>query len=127
MTAKASLKQIADDIGMQCDENVAYFDRVTGEVVVVFSDVTMDMGQPLAELPEWQRELVEIARSVAADESGRYLSLPGKWDFDEYEVMRRFCQSLDNEKHADQLFHALRGRGAFRRFKGKCPGTEPGL
>lgn len=119
MTAKARLKQIADGIDSQSDEDSAYFDRETGEVLVVSREEmgAAEEGEPLDDVPEWQQELIETARKILNDNDGRYLPIPGKWDFHEYEVMERFCLSLDDEEQSDDLFDAIRGRGAFRRFK----------
>ena len=119
MTAKARLKQLADGIGAQFDEDSAYFDRETGDVLVVFCEEMgeAEEGWPMDGVPEWQQELIETARKILNDNDGRYLPMPGKWDFDEYEVMGRFCLSLDDEEQSDDLLDAIRGRGAFRRFK----------
>ena len=119
MTAKAKLKQIADEIGIQTDEHTAYFDREAGEVLMVSSE---EMGaaeedRSLDNYPEWQHELIEIARKILNDEGDRFLTLPSKWDFHEYKVMERFCYSLDDKERSDDLLDAIRGRGAFRMFK----------
>lgn len=50
-------------------------------------------------------------------ESDDYLSLPDRFDINEYGIMEDFCSSIkDNEISADFLYR-IRGRGAFRRFK----------
>jgi len=43
--------------------------------------------------------------------------LPDKFEIHEYSIMERFCLSLSDEELQDQLLHAIRGSGAFRRFK----------
>lgn len=47
------------------------------------------------------------------------MGLPDKYDINEYSIMENFCFSLDNEKIMNELLYAIRGRGAFRRFKDK--------
>jgi hypothetical protein len=44
-----------------------------------------------------------------------YIELPNQHDINEYDIMKKFCDEIDN----DELFDAIRGRGAFRRFKDK--------
>ncbi len=47
----------------------------------------------------------------------RYLPLPTQWDIHEYSIMEDFINSLDNTSIQNNLYRAIRGRGAFRRFK----------
>lgn len=47
----------------------------------------------------------------------RYLFLPTKWDIHEYSIMEDFIDSLDDTNAQNNLYRAIRGRGAFRRFK----------
>jgi len=72
--------------------------------------------EPLEELEGWERDLVAIAREILA-ETGQYISLPTKFDIDDYSIMERFCMSLDNQKISDILCDLISGSGAFRRFK----------
>jgi hypothetical protein len=44
------------------------------------------------------------------------LSLPSQFDIHEYEIMERFCLSLEDERLSDELLYQIRGSGAFRRF-----------
>lgn len=119
MPIQANLKIIAEAIGAQFDEETAWFDRETGEVVVVSSAEARasEENHPLEDYPEWQHEMIEVARKVINDKAGRYLALPSKWDFHEYDVMEEFCLSLENEEQSEYLLDAIRGRGAFRMFK----------
>lgn len=119
MTVTAILKQIAEGISSQSDEHTAYFDRETREVVIV-SDEEMGAAEEnhsLDNYSKWQHELIETAKQIVNDEVGRYLALPSKWDFHEYEVMERFCWSLEDQEQSEDLLNAISGRGAFRMFK----------
>ena len=51
---------------------------------------------------------------VATD---HYLPLPDRFEINEYRMMERFCLSVDDDDLRDDLCDAIRGRGAFRRFK----------
>jgi hypothetical protein len=50
-------------------------------------------------------------------ETDHYLPLPTKFDIHEYSIMERFCLAVDDDALRDDLCDAIRGRGAFRRFK----------
>ena len=48
------------------------------------------------------------------------MNLLGKEDaWDEYRMMKDFINALDNQKLQNELYRAIQGRGAFRRFKDK--------
>lgn len=47
----------------------------------------------------------------------RYLALPTQWDVHEYSIMEDFIDSLEDAVTQNKLYRAIRGRGAFRRFK----------
>ena len=46
-----------------------------------------------------------------------FVALPDKFEIHEYSIMERFCLSLSDEELQDELLYAIRGSGAFRRFK----------
>ena len=75
----------------------------------------VEEGEPYDYLPEWEQELIKMAKKVF--DSDAYLQLPTKFDIHEYAIMERFCISLEDEEMANILLNAIRGRGAFRRFK----------
>jgi hypothetical protein len=56
-----------------------------------------------------------VARAVV--ESTDYVRFPDQFEIDEYHIMERFADSCVEEGARTQLNRALRGSGAFRRFK----------
>lgn len=46
-----------------------------------------------------------------------YIALPGKYEIDEYSMMEAFIDKLPTGRNQDKLYDAIRGMGAFRRFK----------
>ena len=46
-----------------------------------------------------------------------FIALPGKYEIDEYNMMEEFVDNLPDGDKKDKLYDAIRGRGAFRRFK----------
>ena len=45
------------------------------------------------------------------------MQLPSKWDVHEWELMRSFCDTVEDERMKGFLLRSIHGRGAFRRFK----------
>jgi len=45
------------------------------------------------------------------------VALPSRFDMNEYRIMERFCDTVEDEKVATGLRLAIQGSGAFRRFK----------
>ena len=50
-------------------------------------------------------------------ETEHYLPVPDRFEINEYRIMERFCHSVDDADLRGDLCDAIRGRGAFRRFK----------
>jgi hypothetical protein len=65
---------------------------------------------------DWELELIEVVRAIDRG-SKRYEPLPTKSDIDEWDIMRRFCDNVEDDRLSKHLLDTIRGRGAFRRFK----------
>lgn len=83
--------------GIDC---MAYYDEERNEFIYVgeYVDVTSE---------EYER----IESSI---------SLPNKFEIDEYAMMEDFIETIDNPKIANKLWMAISGKRAFRRFKDAC-------
>lgn len=95
----------------------AYIHRATGELAVITSmelQLVEDDMDP-EDLPDWQQKALLDTQRVLYGED--FLKLPGSWDIDEHHIMRDFAISRPATRESNQLQHALRGSGAFRRFK----------
>ena len=49
-----------------------------------------------------------------------YISLPTKYYIDEYSMMEEFIETIEDVRLYNQLYIAINGKGAFRRFKDTC-------
>lgn len=121
MNAPVKLADLTDALEMPSEEWAAWLDRETGQVVVVECsaiDAVEDAegDEPLTGLADWQQEQVAAARAINAG-GPRYLALPDKFDFHEYREMERFIETVADADAAEQLWRAIKGQGAFRRFK----------
>ena len=45
------------------------------------------------------------------------MPLPDRFEINEWDMMRDFAGSVENEDHSETLLHAIHGKGAFRYFK----------
>lgn len=100
---KIKLDVILDAIDM-ADDNYTYFlDLETGESVFLADELITGLDN-------------EGLEDEIDENPERYLRLPTKFEIHEYHIMEEFIWTLKGER-ADKLECAIRGRGAFRRFK----------
>ena len=118
MATRVKLDEIIDGLESQSDESSSFLNKKTGEVVLIIDEELNAAGEnePIEDFPDWQQDQIRIAKEIIA-ETGDYISLPTKFDIDEYRVMERFCLSLDDPEMSDLLYSLIKGSGAFRRFK----------
>jgi hypothetical protein len=117
MALPVNLKDIIEGLEFQSDEGSSHLNTATGEVVYVTEEElrAAEEEEPLNHFPEWQHDAIRIAKDIV--ETDHYLQLPDRFEIHEYSIMERFCLSIDDEDMRDDLCDAIRGRGAFRRFK----------
>jgi L-methionine (R)-S-oxide reductase len=100
------------------EEETAYLNKKTGQLLMIMEGdlrAAEDEG-PFEDGPEWEREIIEETRDFLEHEDD-YVALPTKFDIHEYNIMRDFCESVENEQISSRLLRAIQGSGAFRRFK----------
>jgi hypothetical protein len=86
-------------------EYATYFDRNTNQIVSVESTLLSNVQEGDEEFLEdfaEDDEQLEIARAIANDDGSRFIAPPDQFDFNEYRLMERFIDSLDDEKAANQ-------------------------
>ena len=95
----------------------AYLNRRTGELVDVTDEELRlaEADHEPSDLPDEQDEEVSKAREVL--ESEDFLALPGKLEIHEYSIIERFCLEVEDPGVRETLLRAIRGAGAFRRFR----------
>ena len=121
MNPSAKLSELIDALEFESEEMVTRFDRQTGRIVSVDRHIlsAFEEGEEdeFGDLPDWQKEGLEIARAVAGDDGERFIAAPDKFDFHEYRQMERFIGTVENAEAAEELWRAIKGKGAFRFFK----------
>ncbi len=121
MNATAKLSDLMDTLVFDSPDYITRYDRELGRMVIVEESVLRSMEEDdkeaLEGLLKWQEEQVEIARAMVADTGDRFVAPPDRFEFHEYRHMERFIGSLADETAAEQLWRAIKGKGAFRYFK----------
>lgn len=101
---KVKLNDVVEALGFVNPEIQYYYSVKTEEILMVFDGMVNGETKP---------ELIdEIEESL-----GEYIVLPGQYEVDEYSMMEEFIDNLPEGRKQDELYDAIRGRGAFRRFK----------
>ena len=120
MAGEVKLDVIIEALEMADDSISSYLDVETGEVHSITEeefDLAEDPQTAIEDLPEWQREAVNLARNIQEQEGKRYLALPGKFDVHEWAIMDRFSATLRDAQIRNDFHGGIRGEGAFRLFK----------
>jgi hypothetical protein len=121
MNPPVKLSELVEALDLEMEDYQTYLDRKTGTMVTIQSSLISaleeDDDESLQDLDDWDEEEAEVAKAIVQDDGTRFIPGPDKFDFDEYREMERFIRSLDDEDAADQLWRAIKGRGAFRYFK----------
>jgi len=121
MNKPAKISDLTDALEFDMPTHIMYFDRQTGQLVSVDRDVMSGVEEGdeelLDRLPEWQKEEVEIAQAILDGDGDRFIDAPDRFDFNEYQHMQRFIKTIQGPSDAEELWRAIRGKGAFRHFK----------
>ena len=117
MAVQIKLKDIIEGLEFLTDEGTSYLNATTGEVVYITMEElrAAEEDAPLEDFPDWQHDAIRIAGEIL--ETDHYLPLPDRFEINEYRMMERFCLSVEETDIQGDLCDAIRGRGAFRRFK----------
>jgi hypothetical protein len=115
--SKVKLDDILEALEFSNEEVNYYYNKITSEIISIGEEeVRIADADSIDHYPEWQREIIEAAIDIE-ENWDNYISLPSRFDINEYDIMVEFCDSLDNDRKSDELLSALNGKGAFRRFK----------
>ena len=100
------LKQVIQAIEEASEVFTSFWDTKTGKTVY--------LADPL------MTDLTEDDKALAAateDIPERFLRFPTKYEIHQYRIMEDFIDQLSPGRAQEELAHAIRGKGAFRRFK----------
>ena len=120
MAVVVQIQAVMDAIDLP-EEWEAFLDPETGEILVMTDEERESLeeeeveDEEALEMPDWEKESIGKLRELL--DSGRALALPDKFDFHEWEVMKRFAVSVENPDESTELFETIHGTGAFRMFR----------
>lgn len=121
MKRKAAVKldDLITEIEIQMDETFTYINTQTGEVITLSREEmrAAEDEDLLENYPDWQRENIKQAIKIIEDEDEVYLDFTLRNEYHEYEIVEEFIKTLNKAEVREELFGAIQGRGAFRRFK----------
>ncbi|MCL2890487.1 MAG: UPF0158 family protein [Methanomassiliicoccaceae archaeon] len=83
------------------DIETSYYDKETGKIIFRSED----------------EELADDGFDDELSEGCRYIPLPGPHDLNDYEIMKDFSRSVDDNRKRNILLTAISGKGAFRCFR----------
>jgi hypothetical protein len=119
---KVKLSSVVENIEVHDSEfeSQIFFDKQTYNFVYITEEALRkaEDGEAYDHLPDWEQEEWKQAEIVVDDkEEKRFVLLPEKRDLDDYSIMEDFSFSIKDKKVKEKLLRAIRGRGAFRRFR----------
>jgi len=116
MVLPVELSKVAEALDFAASGCAAFIDRKTGELAWFTDEESYVDDTELADdLPDWMAEAAADLRRVT--ESEDFIPLPDKVEIHEYGLMEEYCLSVADDRLGGMLRDAIRGRGAFRRFK----------
>lgn len=117
MSLPVKIQDVIEAFELTSDFNSYFLDKRNGEIEIITDEVwsAAENDELISEYPEWQRELILKAREI--QHSAHFIELPDKYEIDSYSIMERFCTQYPNRQISEKLSAAIKGKGAFRRFK----------
>src|SRR6202165_6171953 len=115
MAGEVKLDVIIEALEMADDSISSYLDVETGEVLSITEeefDLAEDPQTVIEDLPNWQREALQLELNIQEQEGKRYLALPDKFDVHEWAIMDRFSETLRDAKIRNDFHGGIRGEGA---------------
>lgn len=119
MTLPVKLQDVIDALELSSDFNSHFLDRRTGEIEMITDEVwsAAENDELLSTHPDWERELILKAKEI--QNTDHFVELPSKFEINSYQMMERFCHEHPNPRIRQTLSNAIRGKGAFSRFRDK--------
>lgn len=106
------LSKLVEEMDIQIEEYMTMVNTKTGE----FVSIDLEEARSLEDMEEDElsKEQIKLLDIYYSD---GYIRIPSGYDIHEYNMMRDFVFSIDNDMINQRLSNSISGRGAFRRFK----------
>ncbi len=111
-----ALDDVVTEMDLPNDSWTAYLNRRTGQFITVTDEdgTLVDGEEPEGLFDRHPDDALHVGEALL---SGDWLALPNKFDIHEYRFLERFSLGVEDAQVRAALLQAIRGRGAFRRFK----------
>jgi len=105
---------------------IAITDEMRDELETIYAELDDEYGVAddafaaalqQRDLPAWMHEALDEAHRVEQGYGQRYIAVPTADSREAYRDMENFVETVANPRLQSQLVYAIRGRGAFHRFK----------
>jgi hypothetical protein len=112
------LNDVTEAIELQHEGLADYLNKKTGELFLITEEEfkAAENREPPDDHPEWQRDGINAAREILDNEED-FITLPDEYEIHEYRIMEKFCLSIANRDISEDMYNAIKGRGAFSRFE----------
>ncbi|AZQ83397.1 hypothetical protein EKO29_04625 [Colwellia sp. Arc7-635] len=116
MTVK--IDDIIDAVDFDSYMSESFLNTKTEKVCIFTHDELQaaEKGVDLSDSAQWYCEAVASSKYYLENQQD-YLSLPEKYDFNEYRIMEKFIARVVIPTQSEMLYQSIKGKGAFRRFK----------
>lgn len=131
------LDELAIALDTDFSELHQYLDLETGRIVPIMDELSRELEKIYDEIydgagnrvvtleeylqrrddPDWQKEMMLEADRVEQGYGTRYIRVERDDPYGDYRDMERFIGTIEDARLRERLWNAIRGRGAFRRFK----------
>lgn len=112
---------LAMETSNELEECIWCLDTETGKVINVLRSVMDDVEEEdedaINHYSEWMKDMTKDAEAVLNDDEGRFAEIPKISSHEAYSYMERYIFSIKDEEIRNKLLGAIKGKGAFRRFK----------
>lgn len=89
----------------------------SGEIFFITEEALDIARNETKDYPDWQKVEIQNAQDYLKNPEN-YRVLPSQGEVNEYRLMEDFAYNLEDKNQRQKLEEALRGKGAFQRFKG---------
>jgi hypothetical protein len=131
------LDELAIALDTDFSELHQYLDLETGRIIPIMQEISWELEEIYEEIydedgnrvftledylqrrddPDWQKEMMLEADRVEQGYGTRYIRVERDDPYGDYQDMERFIGTVEDSHLRERLWNAIRGQGAFRRFK----------
>ncbi len=117
MATIVSVRELVDETEASLEGFHVFLNRQTGEVYSGNDDslAAAEADEQDEALPEWQREMLIKLKEII--DSSDWIEVPSREGADDYALLEQFSLERFTGSVQEELLAAIRGRGAFARFK----------